>query len=215
MTPPSGEGMRRLRPAVFLDKDGTLVKDVPFNVEPSRVALMPGAGEGLARMQAAGFALVLVSNQPGVGLGRFPRSALDAVDAHLAQLLAPYGASLDATYYCPHVPSDGDRLLACWCRKPAPGLLFRAARDLHLHLGRSWMIGDILNDVEAGRAAGCRTILLDPGGETEWRVTPARTPHFVTRSLPGAARIIEAAEASSPPAYESRSVALPATGGRP
>jgi histidinol-phosphate phosphatase family protein len=184
-----------LRPAVFLDKDGTLVVDVPFNVDPEQVRLTPGAGEGLARLQRAGFALVVVSNQPGIALERFQASSLAAVDARLRELLSPYGVSIDATYYCPHAPgrSDGGEAPACTCRKPAPGLLFHAARDLRLHLPQSWMIGDILNDIEAGRAAGCRTILLDNGGETEWRLSSRRQPHFTVSTLLEAASVIERA----------------------
>lgn len=182
-----------LKPAVFLDKDGTLVEDVPFNVDPARVVLTPRAGEGLRRLKAAGFALVLVSNQSGVALGRFPASALRGVDARLRQLLAPHDVALDATYYCPHAPSDGGP--GCACRKPSPGLLFAAARDNGLDLAASWMIGDILNDVEAGKAAGCRTIFLATGGETRWEISPRRTPDFTARDLLTAARIIEAVAA--------------------
>jgi histidinol-phosphate phosphatase family protein len=184
-----------LRPAVFLDKDGTLVEDVPFNVDPALLRLTAAAGEGLARMQAAGFALFVVSNQPGIGLGRFPASSLDAIDARLRELLAPHGVAIDGTYYCPHAPGSRNRREAstCGCRKPEPGLLLRAAGDHGLDLRQSWMIGDILNDVEAGRAAGCRTILLDNGGETEWLLSPAREPHFRVSTLLEAAAVIDAA----------------------
>lgn len=184
-----------LRPAVFLDKDGTLVDDVPFNVDPALVRLTRGAGEGLARLQRAGFALLVVSNQPGIGLGRFPASSLAAIDARLRELLAPYGVTIEGTYYCPHVPgsADGRETPACDCRKPAPGLLLRAARDHRLDLRESWMVGDILNDVEAGRTAGCRTILLDNGGETEWRLSPMRQPDFRVSTLLEAAVVIERA----------------------
>jgi histidinol-phosphate phosphatase family protein len=183
----------RLRPAVFLDKDGTLVENVPFNADPSLVVLAPGAGEALRLLKRAGFALIVVSNQPGVGLGRFPAAALDGVTRRLNELLEPDEAAPDAVYYCPHAPLEaGAGRLPCTCRKPAPGLLFRAAREHGLHLPSSWMVGDILDDVEAGRAAGCRTILLDNGGETEWRRSALRSPHHVARSLIEAARIIVA-----------------------
>lgn len=193
----------RLRPAVFVDKDGTLVENVPFNVEPDRVRLTDGAAEALAVLRDAGFAVILVSNQPGVALGRFPVSALAAVDQRLQELLSsPHGARLDATYYCPHVPAtrDGREVPACACRKPAPGLLLRAASEHGLHLERSWMVGDILDDVEAGHAAGCRAILVERGGETEWRLSPARTPDFTVPTMLAAARkIIAAADVSDCP----------------
>jgi histidinol-phosphate phosphatase family protein len=186
----------QLRPAVFIDKDGTLVKDVPYNVDPALVVLTPGAGPALRALRDAGFALVLVSNQSGIATGRFPASALRAVEDRLAELLAPHGVSLDAAYYCPHAPGPDGRP-ACPCRKPAPGLFFQAARERHLHLRRSWMIGDILNDVEAGRAAGCRTILLDNGGETEWKISPGRLPHFTARTMVEAAKTILTADRPS------------------
>ncbi|MBO0699164.1 MAG: HAD family hydrolase [Zavarzinella sp.] len=175
--------MNELRPAVFLDKDGTLVQDVPYNVDPARIRLSPGATEGLAVLHRAGFLLVVVSNQPGVAGGLFPESALGAVWARLAKLLAP--APLARCYYCPHGPAD-----ACDCRKPRPGLLLRAARELGIDLGRSWMVGDILNDVEAGRRARCRTVLIDNGNETEWVPGPDREPHYRVRDLAEATRVI-------------------------
>jgi len=175
--------MSRLRAAVFLDKDGTLVEDVPFNVDPERIRLTPGAAEALAALHGAGFALAVVSNQPGVAGGLFPESALEGVWARLTELLAP--VPLAGFYHCPHGPADG-----CACRKPAPGLLRRAAAELGIDLGRSWMVGDILNDVEAGRRAGCRTVLIDNGNETEWIRGVDREPHYRVRDIREAARVI-------------------------
>ncbi len=195
-----------LRPAVFVDKDGTLVENVPFNVDPARVRLADGAGEALGLLRRSGFALVLVSNQPGIALGRFPASALASIDARLQELLAPHGARLDATFYCPHAPDTVNGISApgCGCRKPAPGLILRAASELALDLPASWMIGDILDDVEAGASAGCRTVLVDNGGETEWRRSPARTPDFIVSDPMAAARIICTAAPPKPGAYAAR-----------
>jgi histidinol-phosphate phosphatase family protein len=182
--------------AVFLDKDGTLVEDVPYNVDPARVRLSPGAGEGLARLRAAGYRLIIVSNQSGVARGLFPESALAAVEARLGELLAGYGVRPVGFYVCPHHP-DGlvaEYAVACECRKPAPGLIRRAAREHAIDLGRSWFVGDILDDVEAGRAAGCRTVLIDNGNETEWILTRDRRPHAVAADLAGAARLILGAD---------------------
>ena len=176
--------------AVFLDKDGTLIEDVPYNVDPARIRLMPGAREAVVELARAGFRLVVVSNQPGVGLGYFPVEALGAVERRLRQLLEAAGVRLLGCYFCPHAPVTPGEADACGCRKPAPGLLIRAARDHDIDLRSSWMVGDILDDVEAGRAAGCRTVLVDTGGETEWRRAPARTPHAVVNDLRAAARII-------------------------
>jgi histidinol-phosphate phosphatase family protein len=166
---------------VFIDKDGTLVENVPYNVDPERIALTANALEAVATLARRGYRVIVVSNQPGAALGRFREEALKAVAQKLHRLVP----SLDAFYYCPHAPAD-----KCACRKPAPGMLERAAREHGVELGASWMVGDILDDVEAGRRAGCRTILLDNGNETEWRAGAQRVPHYVARDLGEAAAII-------------------------
>jgi D-glycero-D-manno-heptose 1,7-bisphosphate phosphatase len=178
--------------AVFLDKDGTLIEDVPYNVRPELIRLMPGSVAGLRRLHAAGYRLLVVSNQSGVARGLFREEALGPVEERLRQLLAAEGMPLTGFYYCPHHPtgSVAEYAVACTCRKPQPGLLYRAAQEHGLDLGVSWFVGDILNDVEAGRRAGCRTILLDNGHETEWVLTPERTPHCRAADLDEAARII-------------------------
>jgi D-glycero-D-manno-heptose 1,7-bisphosphate phosphatase len=182
--------------AVFLDKDGTLVDDVPYNVDPDLVRLAPGAGRALRLLAEAGFRLVVVSNQSGVARGLFEESALEAVEQRLRSLLRDEGASIDAFEWCPHLVggSVGRYAVACDCRKPAPGLLLRAAGRLGVDLRRSWIVGDILDDVEAGHAAGCRAVLVDVGSETRWDVTPARTPDAIVTSLEDAARAIVDAE---------------------
>jgi histidinol-phosphate phosphatase family protein len=178
--------------AVFLDKDGTLIDNVPYNADPARIRLAAGAGDAARMLHGAGYRLFVVSNQGGVGLGMFPASALDAVAAVLHARLRAAGAPLSGMYVCPHHPRavDATYSAACECRKPAAGMLLRAADEHGIALRESWMIGDILDDVEAGNAAGCRTILIDNGGETEWRRSPARTPEFVARDLCEAARYI-------------------------
>jgi histidinol-phosphate phosphatase family protein len=174
------------RPAVFLDKDGTLIENVPYNVNPARIALAPGAAEGAAALSRRGYRLIVVSNQPGAALGYFQESALAAVEHRVRELLAEAGAQLDGFYYCPHLPGAG-----CGCRKPAAGLLVRAAQDRHIDLASSWMIGDILDDVEAGRRAGCRTVLVDNGNETEWHMNAQRRPDAVVKTLrEAAARVL-------------------------
>lgn len=181
-----------LTAAVFLDKDGTLVHDVPYNVDPTLIRLRADAGFALRCLQDAGYALVLITNQPGVAHGVFAESALDPVWRRLAEELALYGVSLRAIYYCPHHPAGRNRRYArpCECRKPQPGLLMRAAADHGFHLAQSWMIGDILDDIEAGNRAGCRTVLLDVGSETQWRRGPHRRPHALVQTLSDAAAVI-------------------------
>jgi histidinol-phosphate phosphatase family protein len=178
--------------AVFLDKDGTLIEDVPYNVEPRHMRLVPGAGEALHLLARSGYRLIVVSNQPGVALGLFPEYALRAVEQRLQELLLPAGVSLHGFYYCPHFPRAKIPAyrLHCNCRKPASGMLTRAARDHALDLSSSWLVGDILDDIEAGRRAKCKTVLINNGNETEWELTAERCPHAVATNLLEAAQTI-------------------------
>jgi histidinol-phosphate phosphatase family protein len=178
--------------AVFLDKDGTLVENLPYNVDPARIRLARGALEALAKLHAEGYRLIVVTNQAGVALGRFEERTLNGVQQRLRELLAPAGVPLAGMYWCPHdragvVPRYA---IDCTCRKPNPGLLWKAAREHDIDLERSWMVGDILDDVEAGRRAGCRTVLLDIGHETQWHLSGLRLPHLVATSLERAADAI-------------------------
>jgi D-glycero-D-manno-heptose 1,7-bisphosphate phosphatase len=176
-------------PAIFLDKDGTLLVDVPYNVDPAQMRLGDGVAAGVRRLYEAGFALVVVTNQSGVARGYFAESAIAPVEQRLRQLL---GVPLAGFYYCPHHPAGtvAGYGVRCDCRKPEPGMLRRAATELNLDLERSWLVGDILNDVEAGRRAGCRTVLLDNSNETEWILTPGRVPHQTVATFDQAADVI-------------------------
>lgn len=178
-----------LRKAVFLDKDGTLVEDVPNNVNPALLRFTPGALAGLRLLADAGYGLIVVSNQPGLALGRFDRVAWRRLQLVLARQLDAAGIALHGFYACPHAPAP-DRTPACSCRKPAAGLFLEAAEALRLDMARSWMIGDILDDVEAGHRAGCRSVLLDRGHETEWVQGPGRVPDLVSADLHTAAQAI-------------------------
>jgi D-glycero-D-manno-heptose 1,7-bisphosphate phosphatase len=178
-----------MRKAVFIDKDGTLVENVPYNVDPARVVLTEGAAGACRTLARQGYRLFVVSNQPGIALGKFTTADLEALFLEL-ELQLP---SIDAFYFCPHGP--GDR---CACRKPACGMLERAAREHGLDLSGSWMVGDILDDVEAGRRAGCRTVLVDNGNETEWRNGPLREANCVVSNLVEAAHVIVNAEKQTP-----------------
>ena len=165
--------------AVFLDKDGTLVENVPYNVDSAKVRLVPGAAGCVAALRAHGLKVIVVSNQPGVAMGLFGESALHEVGKEIERQL---GLRLDGFYYCMHRPEAG-----CRCRKPQPGMLLRAAREHGVRLSASWMVGDILDDVEAGRRAGCRTVLVDNGNETEWKPGAAREPDCTAPGLAEAA----------------------------
>lgn len=181
-----------MKRTIFLDKDGTLIRDVPYNVDPEKIALLPGVGAGLRALQAAGYKLVVVSNQSGVALGYFTEVDLLRAMRRLWTLLAEEDVYPMAFYYCPHAAEGTVVPYAreCCCRKPQPGLLLRAARDFEIPLAGSWMIGDILNDVEAGRRAGCHTVFLDNGNETEWAIGQWRKPDHRVFDLPAAAEAI-------------------------
>jgi len=184
-----------MRRAVFLDKDGTLLQDVPYNTDPSRVAFTPNALEGLRELVDAGFEIVVVSNQSGLARGYFELDALHRLVKHLRAELNAAGIPLLDFYFCPHY-LDGAVLMyavECDCRKPGPGMFYRAADEHGIDLSASFMVGDILDDVEAGHRAGCRTVLLSPGGETEWFITPERMPDFFASDLLAAARTIKLA----------------------
>ena len=187
--------------AVFLDRDGTLVQRCHYPSRPEHLRLYDGIAAPLAALRRAGFRLVVVTNQSGIARGYFTEADLAHMHAHLRTELAARGAELDAIYHCPHHPDGQVAGLAvrCDCHKPAPGLPLRAARELRLDLARSWFVGDILDDVEAGARAGCRTVLVDLGTEPAPQSAP-RQPDFVARDTPHALAIILAAERLGPAA---------------
>ncbi|MCF2505637.1 HAD family hydrolase [Dyadobacter sp. CY107] len=174
--------------AVFLDKDGTLIKDVPYNANPEKVLFETGVFEGLASLQELGYKLVIISNQPGIALGMFSQQQLDELIAYFYRIFEKNGLILSGFYYCPHLP--GQAADQCKCRKPEPGLILQAAEALEIDLRQSWMIGDILNDVEAGNRAGCQTVLINNGNETEWMSGPFRTPGCLAKDFSEAADFI-------------------------
>jgi len=185
---------RPSRQAVFIDKDGALVADAPYHVDARRLRFSRNALVALRQLDQAGYALIVVTHQPGLASGQFTMTELAALRRTLVgRIRDEAGVDVAGFYACPHAPGiHGEP--RCGCRKPMPGLL-RAAALVHcLDLEHCWMVGDILNDVEAGRRAGCRTVMLDVGNETEWRITPLRTPHFRCADLLDAAQFIVASE---------------------
>lgn len=177
--------------AVFLDRDGVLIEDTGYPSDPTAIALLPGVGEALYRLQSAGWRLVVVSNQSGVARGKFDLIRLDQIHARLCSLLAASGVELDALYFCPHHPAGSQAPFNTGCdhRKPSPGMLYSAAQRLGLLLDACWMVGDKESDVQAARAAGVRAIRLDADGSRE-----ATGAAALARDLPEAAGIILAGE---------------------
>jgi rfaE bifunctional protein nucleotidyltransferase chain/domain len=150
-TAPLSAPARELRGLVLLDRDGTLIRNIPFLHDPAQVELLPGVAEGLQALQSAGLALAIVSNQQGIGLGYFTVQDFIAVNQALFQQLGPRGIKIARVYFCPHSLADG-----CACRKPGTAMIDRARRDFNVPPERTFVIGDTVADVEAGVAAGCR-----------------------------------------------------------
>lgn len=180
-----------LQRAIFLDKDGTLIKNVPFNVDPSKVVFERGATLFLSSLKSL-FQYHVVTNQAGVAFGMFQEEELQGVKNKLHQMFQSTGSVLVDFHYCPHHP-EGKNLSyrkVCECRKPGDKLLRDAARKYAIDLCQSWMVGDILDDIECGRRAGCKTIMIDNGNETEWIMNDLRGPHYKVENLEEAALII-------------------------
>jgi D-glycero-D-manno-heptose 1,7-bisphosphate phosphatase len=152
-------------PAVFIDRDGTLNEEVGYLCRPEDVVLIPGAREAVARLNAAGIPVLVVTNQAGIGRGKYGWGEFHAVMDRIAELLGEGGAHLDGVYAAPHHPKGvGSYAVADHPdRKPNPGMLLRAAEEHGIDLGRSWMIGDKELDLGAGRNAGCRVALVRTG----------------------------------------------------
>ena len=146
-----------LHRAVFLDRDGTIAKDVPYCRRLEDFEILPRVPDAIRLLNQAGYKVVVITNQSGIARGYFTQETLLSIHDRMTAELKKHGASIDAIYVCPHHPDEG-----CQCRKPSPALLSRAATDIGLALDQSYMIGDDPKDVGAGRAAGCRTIRLSP-----------------------------------------------------
>ncbi|MEL6716497.1 MAG: HAD family hydrolase, partial [Planctomycetota bacterium] len=159
---PSARPRGERRPAVFLDRDGTLNREVDYLADPELFELLPGVGEALARLAAAGFALVVVTNQSGIARGLLDEDVLAAIHARMARDLAEHGVALDLVLHCPHHPTDAAPTAPAWtrarcsCRKPKPGMYVEATARLGLDPARSWAVGDSLRDLEAGAVIGAR-----------------------------------------------------------
>ncbi len=172
------------RPAVFLDRDGTLNEERGYVTNPDHLLLLPGAADAVRLLREAGFACVVVTNQSAIGRGLMTEADLHLIHEQLHRQLHAEAAKLDGVYFCAALPGDDPE------RKPAPGMLLRAARELELDLPRSWMVGDTASDIRAGQNAGCRCILVRSGhdvGEALALLTPRDA---VAADLPEAARLI-------------------------
>jgi len=192
LKPPRASGFRQwrcalpessaLRPAVFLDRDGTIAEEVGYLNHASRFRILPRVAEAIRRLNEAQMPVIVVTNQSGVGRGYFPESLVLTVHELMTQQLEAAGARLDAIYYCPHTSADH-----CECRKPRTGMLDRAARDHALDLSRSFVVGDRHGDIALARRAGACSILVRTGygeGEYLWNAPKwSIQPDFVAADL--------------------------------
>ena len=169
------------RRAVFLDRDGTINVEKEYLHRAEEFAFIPGAPEAIRLLKEAGFLVVVVTNQSGVGRGYYDEEAVHRLHRFMDGELARHGASVDAYYLCPHHPLHGigEYRRECGCRKPLPGMLLEAARDFDIDLAASYIVGDKAADVKAGRAAGCRPLLVSTGYVVEESARlPAGVPVF-------------------------------------
>ena len=196
-----------MRPAVFLDRDGTVIEQVHHLTSPADVRLIPGAGEAIRTLRARGYACVVITNQSVIGRGMLTPEGLELVHNEMRSQLDSEQASLDAIYYCPLAPTVQDQTTVEHPdRKPGPGMLQRAARDLGLALGRSWMVGDSISDLLAGRNAGCKATVLVRTGYGAGIPQDYHAIDYVVADLLEAARLIvnsdaHASESKDKPSY--------------
>lgn len=177
-------------PTVFLDRDGTINREVHHLSDPDQLELLPGAAEGLRELYRADCPLVVVSNQSPIGRGMFTEARLLEINARLAEMLIAEGIQIAGWYWCPHAPWEG-----CSCRKPAPGLFLRARDEMDVILDGSWVVGDRLADLGAGRQIGARTILVATGyGQSEYALPerPSCVDYFVPTLREAAELILRA-----------------------
>jgi D-glycero-D-manno-heptose 1,7-bisphosphate phosphatase len=178
--------MIRKRYAI-LDRDGTIIKECHYLSEPSQVELIPGAAEGIRMLQTMDLGVVAITNQSGVGRGYFSEEKLAEVHDRMNELLAVEGVRLDGIYHCPHLPAD-----VCECRKPSPGMLLQAAKDLSFDPAKSFVVGDKPCDIELGQRVGATTLLVLTGHGMEYVDDPLVGANYVVKDLHAAAQAIRA-----------------------
>ncbi|MHC4745182.1 MAG: D-glycero-alpha-D-manno-heptose-1,7-bisphosphate 7-phosphatase, partial [Planctomycetota bacterium] len=179
--------------AIFLDRDDTLIDDPGYLSDPDQVRLLSGAARALVQFKAMGYKLVVVTNQSAVARGIITEETLSEIHDRLENLLAKENAFLDAIYYCPYHPEGSVAKFRRPSndRKPNPGMLLKAAKDLDIDLGKSWMIGNGSDDVEAGLRAGCKTILIDLPSRQNQAKPGDPTPHFRAVNITEALNIVK------------------------
>ena len=184
------KNLRNKQKAVFMDRDGTINKYVGFLTNIDDFQLLPGVEDAIKQINASGYLAIVVTNQPVIARGEISFYELQEIHNKMETLIGEKGAYLDAIYFCPHHPHKGyegeieELKIECQCRKPKPGMIIKAAEDYNIDLNSSWMIGDGQNDIEAGRAAGCKTVLI--GNEQYGQDITVQSLHeFVVNNIEG------------------------------
>ncbi|MFC1925987.1 D-glycero-beta-D-manno-heptose 1,7-bisphosphate 7-phosphatase [Chloroflexota bacterium] len=181
------------RKAVFLDRDGTIARDAPYCHREEDFEILPTVPQGIKLLKEHAFRVIVITNQSGIARGYFTEEILSRIHQKMKDELNRYDTQVDAIYFCPHHPDEG-----CECRKPKPGLLLQAAEEMDIALQSSYMVGDNEKDIEAGRAAGCKTVFVTTGPNQEISKRQNNTPDYIAENLYEATKwIIEDAESRS------------------
>lgn len=169
-----------MKRAVFIDRDGTIAKDVSYCSRPHDIQLLPTAGEGIGLLNKSGLKVIMVTNQSGIAHGYFTEAMLDRIHRKMMRDLAQHQAHIDAIYYCPQHPDDH-----CDCRKPRPAMIYRAAKEYDIELSQAFFVGGQWRDVEAGHSAGCKTCLVSSNGKLEMLLNQHNmtAPDFIARDF--------------------------------
>lgn len=184
---------RELNRAVFLDRDGTIAEDVHYCRRVEDFEILPTVPQGIRLLNEHGFRIIVITNQSGLARGYFTEETLSCIHDKMKAELGIHSARVDAIYSCPHHPDEG-----CECRKPKPGLLLQAAEEMGIALQFSYMIGDHEKDIEAGRAAGCKTLFVTTGPNQENGSRQSISPDYIANNLYEAAKwIIEDTESEA------------------
>jgi histidinol-phosphate phosphatase family protein len=181
---------RKKNKAVFIDRDGTIARDVPYCSRPEDFELFPDVPQAIKQLNQGGFKVVVITNQSGVGRGKFTEETLGQIHQKMLNEFKKQGARIDSIYYCPHHPDDN-----CECRKPKTLLFQRAAHDLNIDFTRSYMIGDMQMDVDAGKAIGCQTVLIT-AGLPKVNSNDNKSPDYVVDNFPEAVNLVLKKESS-------------------
>ena len=176
----------KCRQFTVLDRDGTIIVERHYLSEPGQIEFLPGSVRGLRQMSAMGLGLIVITNQSGVGRGFFDHTRLDLIHRQFCERLKAEGVHLEGIYYCPHLPEDN-----CLCRKPSPGLVQQAARELHFDVEASFVIGDKTIDIEMGRRVNATTFLVRTGYGNEAARNATVTPDYIVDDLAAAAQTIQ------------------------